>query len=588
MMQGKTEGRRRGHKSSLQMRKEMGLFIACLAVTLFFSVTFIWPLGIIFKRSIGSPLYNYFLQNLSEASVRIIIWRTFRLAIWVTLLTLGVAYPAAYGLSALRRKWRNIAIGLILLPWLTSFLVRTYAWMAILGSSGPVVATFRALGLDQGSLIGTFPGLVIAMVHMLLPLMVLPIYAAMSSIDRTETLAAMSLGARPAEAFVRVYMPQTLPGVFSGSILVFMLSLGFFITPALIGGLRETTVAELIYLFITQLFEWGRCSSLSLILLATVMLTLFLASRIIDLGSVFGVQARGTERASGRPRRSLSGSWLFKSIGDIVRHIPGQEKRLGLSKGALLFCLAVLDLPLLIVFAVSFQTKRLLAVPVDGVSFRWYRVVLGDAGWLDAGWLSLRLAVVAAFLALAIGYFSAWRVQEGRPLTRQVLASLCLGPIAVPIIILAVGIYGVFIYLGFIGQFFAVAAAHASLALPYVFINILNGLAGYDKTLDLAAASLGAKPMKRLLRVKIPMLMPAFIAATTFAFLISFEELVVTLFIAGIGFETLPLKLWAGTTQNLSPELASVGTILILVSGVIGGGVIIWMRKRQRLRQLKV
>jgi putative spermidine/putrescine transport system permease protein len=553
--------------------------VVMAALALFFGITLIWPLATVVVRSIGSPLPVHYVENLSRESVRIILWRTVRLAAVVTVVSLVLAYPAAYGLTLMRPRWRRVAIALILLPSLASFLVRTYGWMATLGSSGPVVLTLRTLGLEQQSLIGTFTGLTIAMVHMLLPLMILPIYTAMAAVDRAQLTAAKSLGARPAEAVIRIFVPQTLSGVVSGIALVFIAALGFFVTPALIGGTRETTIAQLIYLYLSQLYNWGRATSLALILLAVVLLILALAGRAARIGRAFGLATTPVDRTSERPGR---GSRAWRAGGRLLYYLPGQRRHLGLSRIALLLVLIVLDLPLLFVLAVSFQPMRVLALPLDSVSLRWYEVVLADSQWLSAGWLSLRLALVAAVFGLAIGYFAAWRVRASGRAMRYALTGLCLAPLAVPHIVLAVGIYGVYLQLGLIGSFIAIAAAHALLALPYVFVNIINGMAGYDERLDLAASSLGARLARRLWRVKIPLLMPAIVAAAAFAFLVSLEELILTLFIGGIGFSTLPLRMWAGAIQNLSPELAVVGTMLIVLIGLVGGGAALLAQIRGR------
>jgi ABC-type spermidine/putrescine transport system permease subunit II len=132
--------------------------------------------------------------------------------------------------------------------------------------------------------------------------------------------------------------------------------------------------------------------------------------------------------------------------------------------------------------------------------------------------------------------------------------------------VLAIGVFGVYIKLGWVGKFWAVAMAHAMLALPYVFVNVLNGLMTYDERLDRAAESLGARPWQLLAWVRLPVLGSALGSAAAFAFLVSFDELVLTLFLGSFEFKTLPILMWSGANQGLSPELAVVGTLLIAVS----------------------
>jgi len=554
--------------------------LAWAAVGAFLVVTFLWPLALVLLRSVAGEGLAHYGANFGSDAVRTIMWRTMRLGLVVTLVCLVLAYPAAYALATLRSGWRNAAIALIILPSLTSFLVRTYAWMAVLGTRGPIVGAMNALGLEVQTLNGSFGGVIVAMVHMLLPLMVLPIYAAMRAIDPRQLTAAQSLGARPAEAFMRVYVPQTLTGVVSGVVLVFVVSLGFFVTPALIGGTRETTVAQIIYMYINELYDWGRSSSLAIVLMLTVAAVLTLASRSIDHWSAFGIRTAFRAR---RPRRGRGGAWLASMMARFVRRAPLQRHGGAVCLGALLLVLAVLNLPLLFVLAVSFQPLRMVALPTEGLSLLWYERVLTRSEWLDAAANSLQLAALSTVIALAIGYFLAVQVRMASPALRALLTALAIGPLALPHIVLAVGIYGVYLQLDLVGSRAAVAVAHAAVAVPYVFVNILNGLSGYDARLDAAAASLGARPWTALRRVRLPLLAPALVAAAALAFLVSMDELVVTLFTAGVYIQTLPLRMWAAATQNLSPELAVVGTLLVVL--VLAGAALYALAVRRSARR---
>ena len=523
-------------------------------------VAFVVPLGLVIVRSFGDPFYQSYAAIAQSTATQTILLRTLRLGALVTLSTAVLGYPAAYGIARIPPRWRPLILGAIMLPFLSSYLVRTYGWIAILGQNGIAAGLEDALGWPRTSLVGTLPGLVIAMTHMLLPLMLMPVYTAMSTIDARQLSAASSMGAKPAEAFLRVYAPQTLPGVLAGTLLVFILSLGFFITPALIGGARETTLSQVIYMYINELFDWGRSSALAVGLLLVVAALLTAASRVANLGLIFGVKQPG---AGTRTRHRVTRTGRFTTlITRLAAGVPLQRHGLILCWAVLALDLLVLLLPLVYVLLVSFQPLRLLALPKDGFSLHWYAVVLDKTEWYDATLNSLAVAAMATGIAFVIGLFLASQARRSSGVVRAVITLLALGPIALPTIVLALGLYAVFVQLGWTGNLAALAVAHAIVALPYVFINMANGLAGYDHSLDQAASSLGARPWTAFRRVKLPVLRTAIVTACVLAFLISFDELIITLFLAGPALPTLPVRMWAATSQNVSPELAVVGTLL--------------------------
>jgi putative spermidine/putrescine transport system permease protein len=551
-------------KNSTSHLMPIAVAVTWIVCAIFILTTFIAPLALVAAKSLGEPFYQHYEEVLNSSAITTIIFRTLRLGAIVTVTCAILAYPAAYAITTLSKSWRAVAMTLIILPFLTSYLVRTYGWIAILGNNGILSSIARSLGHQGMSLNGTQVGLVIAMTHMLLPLMIMPLFTAMQGIDGRQTLASGSLGCRPAETFVRIYFPQTVSGLLSGMLLVFIVSLGFFITPALIGGTSETTVAMIIYSFINELFDWGRAGSLAITLLGAVMILLLIAARFLDLAQMFGIKRHpDNERPTRSASRQNTGR-LTSVIARIAATLPLQHRSIAICHGFLIINLLLLILPLVYVVVVSFQPLRLLALPTNGMSLTWYYTAFNKAEWFVAGRNSLAIAFVAAVFSVAIGFFLATRIRAGGTLIRFTVSFFAIGPLAVPHIVLALGIYGVFLQLGWTGSIFALGIAHAVVALPYAFINLSNGLAGYDDRLDTAAASLGARPLMSLLKVKFPLLKTSILSAAALAFLVSFDELIITLFIAGPSLPTLPVRMWAATSQNISPELAVVGTVLIL------------------------
>ena len=201
--------------------------------------------------------------------------RTFLISVVVTLLTLVLGYPLAYWISTLSERRANLVMVLVLIPFWTSILVRVAAWIVLLQTEGLVNHALIGLGLIKHPLALLFnrTGVYISMTHILLPFMILPLYSVMKSIPATYQRAAVSLGSHPFAAFWRVYVPQTYPGVGAGALLVFILALGYYITPALLGGPDDQMVSYYVAYFTNVTINWGMACALgALLLVATLVL----------------------------------------------------------------------------------------------------------------------------------------------------------------------------------------------------------------------------------------------------------------------------------------------------------------------------
>ena len=221
-----------------------------------------------------------------EESVYVdVLQRTFWISFVVTVICFVLGYPLAYLLATLPTRVSNLLMILVLLPFWTSLLVRTTAWTILLQDHGVLNDAARYLGLwsDPVPLVHNRIGVYIAMVHILLPFMVLPLYSVMKTISPTHMRAAASLGAPPALAFWRVYVPQSVPGIAAGCLLVFILALGYYITPALVGGPRDQMLSYFIALFTNQTINWGMAAALSVILLALVLVLFAVYNRLIGV-----------------------------------------------------------------------------------------------------------------------------------------------------------------------------------------------------------------------------------------------------------------------------------------------------------------
>jgi len=233
---------------------------------------------------------NIVMQNENRRIYGKLFMRTFAISISITLICVVLAYPISYLLATLPLRYSNLLMIFVLLPFWTSLLVRTTAWIAMLQSQGVLNDLFVFFGLiddnNRLQLIHNLTGTVIAMTHILLPFMVLPLYSVMKTIPPSYIRAALSLGANPVIAYIRVYMPLTLSGIGAGSILVFILSIGYYITPALVGGTDGTLISNQIAYHMQTSLNWGLAGALGAILLASVLVLYMLYNKIVGIDNM--------------------------------------------------------------------------------------------------------------------------------------------------------------------------------------------------------------------------------------------------------------------------------------------------------------
>lgn len=266
-----------------------GLLVA--PAVLYLIVLFVVPIGYMLALSVTDPtlsLANY--RRLFTVPLYLdVLLNTFKLAFIVTLACLALGYPLAY-VMARRNDWvATVFLVAVGLSFWTGFIVRTYAWLVILGRRGPISALYAFAGLGPPpQLLFTSFASALGMIHILLPYMVLALYGVMRKIDPSYLRAAESLGARPFAAFRDVFLPLSLPGVVNGCVLVFTICLGFYITPILLGTPRDMMISQLINQQIEDLLAWGFASAIATVLLAATLLLLAVYNRFAGLDRLWG------------------------------------------------------------------------------------------------------------------------------------------------------------------------------------------------------------------------------------------------------------------------------------------------------------
>lgn len=257
--------------------------LALVSVILFIPIA--WLFSLSFIGDDGQLSLVHYQRMIDQPSYRTVFQTTFVLSLTVTVVTVAIGYPLAYLLSRLPQKTANLCLLAVLVPFWTSLLVRTYAWLVLLQRRGVINSALQNLGLidDPLPLVHNFTGAVIGMTHIMVPFLVLPLYASMRAIDPAHMRAAANLGAAPVRAFWDVFVPLSMPGLFTGISLVFVLCLGFYITPALLGGGRVIMIAMRIDMNLRLYNSWGAASALGVVLLLATGIILYLTHRLTRL-----------------------------------------------------------------------------------------------------------------------------------------------------------------------------------------------------------------------------------------------------------------------------------------------------------------
>lgn len=265
-----------------------------LAPLLVLAVVYLYPLSRVLWLSVTVPtpgLGNY-ERLFTSSAIQGVLWTTVRICVLTTVLALVFGYIIAYAAAHVRGWHGELLLFFVLLSFWLSVLIRAFAWLTLLQSRGVVNTWLMGAGLIDAPLplIRNELGVAIGMVHYMIPYAALPLYANMRGIDPRLVPAARGLGAGPVQAFVKVYLPMTLPGLISAGILTFIFSLGFYVTPALLGGGRTIMISEYIAVQINDTLNWGLGSMLSTTLLLSIFALLAILSLFVDLRKVFGVK----------------------------------------------------------------------------------------------------------------------------------------------------------------------------------------------------------------------------------------------------------------------------------------------------------
>lgn len=268
-------------------------WMVSVPMLVFLGVFFVYPTILILIRAFTyfSPPETGGLDNLAwflgNETNRTILIRTFVVALLCTAITCVLAFPYAYLMTIVSPRWRTVMMGLLLISMFFGILLRNFAWVVLLQVQGPLNDLLAALGFERIRFLGTALAVLMGMTHILFPFMALPLFAVLRGIDRRLVLAAQSLGAPPRRAFWQVYVPLAVPGIFAGSLLVFVLALGFYITPAVLGSPKQALMSQLMYSQFQTQAAFGRAGAMALVLLIAALAIVALANALQRSGRAY-------------------------------------------------------------------------------------------------------------------------------------------------------------------------------------------------------------------------------------------------------------------------------------------------------------
>ena len=567
---------------------------------------FLVPLGmlVVFSFWVNIPGGQYQVGLTLENYVRFLtgslyigqLWLTIELALVTSVVSLVLGYPLAYYLARLNRPWlrSTLLITIISSLWVT-YVIRAYAWQVILASNGILSSVGVATGLLEShtSFYPGYWGLVVGMVYVFLPFMILTLYSSLRNLDGELLEASKNLGAGPLRTFRRVTLPLTKNGIASGTALVFILALGAYVLPRLLGSGSERTLPVLIeqQIMSESNYPFGAAMSIGLIVVVLAFLWVLLRVTDVTTGDLGGVDAVD-EDDTDTPRNSagvfervwgavggvssavgLTGALRNVGAGaDRAIKTVGSNTREAVIGASLKAYVAAVMLfiagPLAIIVAVSVTPSEFLTFPPGGFSFRWYVTFFTDPEWVGALFNSLGIAVAAALLATSIGGILAFALDRFDYRFSSVLATFGVLPILVPPVIIGVAFLVFFLQIGFAGNRLSIIVAHGIFYAPFPFILVMQGLSELDRTYEEAAMNLGASPIRTIRTITYPLLRANVVSGALFAFILSLNEYIISWLLSLFLVDTIPIHIFNQLRYSYPPTIAAASTVFIALTVV--------------------
>ncbi len=554
---------------------------------------FLVPLGALFViswyRGIpGSGLMieeftpaNY-VRLLTDGYYLMILWRTLRIALYSTLLSLVLGYPIALAIARSKGKTRILLLAAVVTPLLTNVVARNTGILIFWSRHGPISHVLSLLGLPRLAFVPGETGIILGLTQVFMPFLILSVSSVLENIDASLVEAARSMGSSKFRAFWKVVFPLSLPGVAAGSLFVFLLSFSGFVTPSLLGGGMVTVVSILMRRQAMEVLNWPFAAAAAVVLLLISLTLVTLYTRA--LGGTERSQATGTAAKPRRQRwwapaiRACKDSSYDKlnAVGRAWDVLLRYRERYGLGLpgiGAatkvtawtvkaliILFLLA----PLVLVVVSSFQGSSLIMFPPrGGFSLRWYGEIIARTEYVRSFFLSLQIAGLCVLIGVSTGTLAALALVRYRFPGREILRTLFLSPLMLPAVLVGLALLRFLVMMGWTATFGGVLLGHLVLVTAYVTRTMAASLVGFDRSLEEASRDLGAGPLHTFRRITFPLIKPGLVVSSIFAFIVSFNETTVSIFVTGPGMITLSVRMFAQLEFGLDPTVTAISSTLV-------------------------
>lgn len=540
----------------------------------YMSLLLVIPAGALIWQSFIDPKTGAFdlsvYQQMFSAGVYVkVMINTFSISAQVTLVCLLVGYPIALWLAGMTENRRRMAMWLVLLPFWVSPLLKNFAWIVLLARKGILAQILSGMGIQSEiNLLYGHGAVVFGMAHALLPIAILTMLPTMLTIDGRLIPAAMTMGASRSQSFWRIFVPLSMPGVAAAGLLIFIMGLGFFITPALLGSPSETVIGQMMITQVQKLFNLRLAGALAALLLAVTLITIALYDRLFGMSSVSG--------NSGAIKRggiiSIIGGGIIE-IGATISDFIARILPVRLGRGAFTvfvwLVITVLIVPVLAFPPMAFSGSSFLEFPPKSFSLRWFSAYLSSDQWMGATMRSAVIAVATGIFATLLAGFAAYGLARSHRKAGGLIFLAFMLPMVVPNIVIGVSLFYVMAKIGLVATDTGIMLGHTLSAIPIVFIILLTTFRNVDWRLLQAAATLGASRWQQTRLVLLPLIKGGAIAAFLFGLLHSFEELTIALFVGAGVKQTLPKQMWDDIVLSISPTLAAASVFIIVVVTVL-------------------
>lgn len=505
------------------------------------------------KSSGGVLVYEPTLQNyakvLSSVTVWTLIFRTLVTALVAAFVASLVAYPLAYFVSRYTKRWKTLAVMLVVVPLWISLLMRVFAWRVILGENGVMNSALVWSGLlDKPSnafLYSPF-AVIITLAYMAMPYVFVSSYTALERIPQSLIEASADSGANGWSSFWRVIWPLSREGLAIGFCLAFLLAVGDYLTPSMVGGLNGTMLGMVIASQFGLAGNWPLGSAQAIVLMVLVGILLALVFFLAKTRGIIQSVDAGAGAALRRPRNLKQ--WIMRYGLYVAVGLP------------YIFLYA----PIFIIAAFSFNDSTVQTLPFSGFTWKWYAALFNDTKLITAFQRTLLVGSLTTLISVVFGVgfamIFAYRKVRGAGFVQNTLAA----PVAMPGIVLGISLAIAAQLAGIPSGLGRLVLGHATFVMPVVMLIVLNRLKQLDPSFVQASLDLGATPLQTFRHVLLPIISSAIVGGALLGFTLSVDEVIVTLFLTGIN-PTLPVHVWNQMRFGFTP---SVNAIFTLIGGL--------------------